>query len=66
MLLFDKSNFNEVDVNYLSFDNDFKIEINKDKIKIILGPNGISKSSIYRNLQSRHPEYSYIDYNKVE
>ena len=66
MLLFDKSNFNEVDVNYLSFDNDFKIEINKDKIKTILGPNGIGKSSIYRNIQLRHPEYSYIDYNKVE
>lgn len=66
MILFDKSNFNETDVDYLSFDNNFKIEVNKDKIKTILGPNGIGKSSIYRNIQLRHPEYSYIDYNKVE
>ena len=66
MLLFDKNNFSEAEVNYLSFDNNFKIEVNKDKIKTILGPNGIGKSSIYRNIQLRHPEYSYIDYNKVE
>lgn len=66
MILFDKDNFNEDEVNYLSFDGDFKIEVTKDKIKTILGPNGIGKSSIYRDIQFRHPEYSYIDYDKVE
>ena len=66
MILFDKDNFNEEEVNYLSFDGNFKIEVTKDKIKTILGPNGIGKSSIYRDIQFRHPEYCYIDYNKVE
>jgi len=66
MLLFSSSNFNDHEVDYLSFSEDFKIDVKNEKIKIILGPNGMGKSSIYRNIQSRFPNYSYIDYNEVE
>lgn len=66
MILFNSNNFENPDVDYLRFDTNFSVEVNTDKIKIILGPNGIGKSSIYRNIQARHPEYSYIDYDKVE
>ncbi len=66
MILFDKNNFGDVEVNYLSFDKNFAIEVSKDKIKTILGPNGLGKSSIYRDIQGRHPEFCYIDYNKVQ
>lgn len=62
-LLFDSNNFNEI--NYMNFDVDFKITI-ADKIKIILGPNGTGKTSIYSSIKSRHQDYSYIDYNDVE
>lgn len=64
MLVFNSDNFSDVDVNYLKFSESFEISIS-DKIKIILGPNGIGKSSIYRNIQERHPEYAYIDYNDI-
>lgn len=66
MVLFDNSNFNDSNVNYLTFDENFSIKVDTNKIKIILGSNGIGKSSIYRNIQDNHPEYAYIDYNKVE
>ena len=62
-ILFDSNNFTEV--NYINFDSNFKIILN-DKIKIILGPNGTGKTSIYTNIKERHKEYSYIDYNDVE
>ena len=62
-LLFDSNNFNEI--SYMNFDVDFKITL-ADKIKIILGPNGTGKTSIYSNIKSRHLDYSYIDYNDVE
>ena len=56
-VVFDSSNFSEI--NYMNFDADFKIKI-KDKIKIILGPNGTGKTSIYLNIKERHQDYSYI------
>ena len=62
-VLFDSNNFN--DINYLNFDADFAISV-KNKIKIVLGPNGTGKTSIYINIKERNPEYSYIDYNDVE
>lgn len=65
MIIFDNSNFNDKDVNYLTFANAFKIEVSK-KNKAILGPNGIGKTSIYKDIKFRHPEYGYIDYNDVE
>ncbi len=62
-IIFDSNNFN--DINYMNFDADFKIEIS-DKIKLVLGPNGTGKTSIYLNIKERHSDYSYIDYNDVE
>ena len=62
-VLFDSNNFSEI--NYLNFDSDFKISVD-DKVKIVLGPNGTGKTSLYLNIRDRHPEYSYIDYNDVE
>lgn len=64
MIVFDKQNFNEI--NYLNFDKDFKIDINKDKIKVILSPNGIGKTSIYHNIQERYNDFAYIDYDSVK
>ena len=49
--MFDSSNFNDEDVKYLSFSDDFNISLT-NKIKIILGPNGIGKTSIYKNIKS--------------
>ncbi len=65
MIIFDNSNFNDDNVEYLNFENNFKIEISR-KIKAILGPNGIGKTSIYKDIKFRHPEYGYIDYNDIE
>lgn len=61
--MFNSNNFSEI--NYLNFDADFKIDLT-DKIKIILGPNGTGKSSIYKNIKNRFSNYSFIDYNDVE
>lgn len=63
--MFDSNNFNDEDVKYLEFSDDFSISLT-DKIKIILGPNGIGKTSIYRNIKKRFNNYSFIDYDDVE
>lgn len=61
--MFNSKNFDEID--YLKFDCNFKIEVN-DRIKIILGPNGTGKTSIYTNIKNHHNDYSFIDYKDVE
>lgn len=63
--MFDSSNFNDEDVKYLSFSDDFNISLT-NKIKIILGPNGIGKTSIYKNIKRRFYNDSFIDYGDVE
>ena len=63
--MFDSNNFNDEDVKYLEFSDDFSISLT-DKIKIILGPNGTGKTSIYRNIKKRFNNYSFIDYDDVE
>ena len=44
MVIFNNNNFQDPSVNYLTFDDDFKIDINLNKIKVLLGPNGVGKS----------------------
>ena len=66
MIFFSNNDFNNGEVSYLTFDNQFNVEVNMPKIKIILGPNGVGKSSIYRSIQSNNPDYCFIDYGKVE
>lgn len=66
MLLFSSKNFNDKEVNFLEFSNDFKIDVRKEKIKVIFGPNGIGKTSIYRSIKSRFPKLKYIDYDKIQ
>lgn len=61
--MFNSNNFGEI--NYLNFDADFSIDLG-DKIKIILGPNGTGKSSLYKNIKVRHNDYAFIDYEEVE
>ena len=63
VVLFDYNNF--CDINYMNFDENLKISLD-DKIKIILGPNGTGKTSIYKNIMSRFLNYSFIDYGSVE
>lgn len=66
MIFFSNNDFNNDEVSYLTFDNQFNVEVNMPKIKIILGPNGVGKSSIYRSVQANNPDYCFIDYGKVE
>ncbi len=61
--MFNSNNFNEI--NYLNFDSEFKIDL-ANKIKVILAPNGTGKTSIYKNIKSRFPNHSFIDYNEVK
>lgn len=59
-VVFSKNDFNEEGVNFLHFNDEFKIE---DGCKIIFGYNGIGKSSIYKYLkEKRKDEYFFIDY----
>lgn len=62
-VLFDSNNFAEID--YMNFDANFEVRVG-NKIKLILGPNGTGKTSIYRIIRNRHQEYSFIDYDTVE
>lgn len=61
--MFNSENFNEIE--YLNFDDNFVINVGS-KIKIILGPNGTCKSSLCRNIISRHKDYAFIDYEDVK
>ena len=61
--MFDSNNFTEI--GHLNFDSNFSINLG-DKIKIILGPNGTGKSSIYKNIKQRHNDYAFIDYEDIE
>lgn len=61
--MFDSNNFTEM--GHLNFDSNFNINLG-DKIKIILGPNGTGKSSIYKNIKQRHSDYAFIDYEDIE
>lgn len=61
--MFNSNNFSEI--NYLNFDSNFDITL-LDKIKIILGPNGTGKTSIYKNIRKRYLDYAFIDYKEVE
>lgn len=60
--MFRKENFAE---DYLNFDNNFEIDENLGN-QIILGPNGIGKSTIYKTIYQLHPEYDYIDYEDLK
>lgn len=66
MIVFDNSNFEDENVKYLCFSNNFKINLTDDKIKVILGPNGAGKTSIYKCIKKHHPNFAYIDYEDVE
>ena len=61
--MFNSNNFTEI--GYLNFDSNFSINLGT-KIKIILGPNGTGKSSLYKNIKQRHSDYAFIDYEDIE
>ena len=61
--MFNSNNFNEID--YLNFDSNFNINLGT-KIKIILGPNGTGKTSIYKNIKKRNTNFAFIDYEDIE
>ena len=61
--MFNSNNFNEID--YLNFDSNFNINLGT-KIKIILGPNGTGKTSIYKNIKKRNSNFAFIDYEDIE
>lgn len=61
--MFNSNNFTEI--GHLNFDSNFSINLGT-KIKIILGPNGTGKSSLYKNIKQRHSDYAFIDYEDIE
>ena len=60
--MFKKENFNG---DFLNFNDDFEIDENLGN-QIILGPNGIGKSTIYKTILKFHPEYEHIDYEELK
>lgn len=58
--MFNKKDFNE---NFLKFDDNFEINLEN---QIILGSNGIGKSSIYRTIAIKHPGFDFIDYDQLK
>lgn len=60
--MFKKENFNG---DFLNFADDFEIDENLGN-QIILGPNGIGKSTIYKTILELHPEYDHIDYEELK
>lgn len=51
-------------IEHLEFSSDFQISIG-EKSKIILGANGIGKTSIYKEI-SKNKNYHFIDYGEIE
>ena len=60
--MFKKEDFTD---NYLTFDDDFIIDENLGN-QIILGPNGVGKSTIYKTILKLHPNYDFIDYEELK
>lgn len=54
---------NHREISHLYFDGGFSIDLGNNRI--IYGSNGVGKSSIYKNIRSRHTEYSFIDYDDL-
>lgn len=63
--MFKRENFNEPKTMHLNFNDNFCIDLG-EKSKIIYGPNGIGKTSIYKNIMERKSEYGYIDYDELK
>lgn len=63
--MFKRENFNETKTSHLKFNDDFCIGLG-EKSKIIYGPNGSGKTSIYKNIMERKSEYGYIDYDELK
>ena len=55
--MFNSNNFTEI--GHLNFDSNFSIDLGT-KIKIILGPNGTGKSSLYKNIKQCHSSYKVL------
>lgn len=52
-VVFDNNNFNDKEVSYLEFNDDFKISLdNNFAVTVILGSNGIGKTSLCKNIIS--------------
>ena len=60
--MFKKENFTD---DFIKFDNGFEIDENLGN-QIILGPNGIGKSTIYNTILKIHHEYEHIDYEQLK
>lgn len=65
MILFDSSNYNNNDIDYLNFDNNFKVVI-ENRIKIVFAPNGSCKTSIYKYIQKNNSNFDFIDYEEIK
>jgi ABC-type cobalamin/Fe3+-siderophores transport system ATPase subunit len=51
---------------YLTFSDGFEIGLNGNKSKIILGVNGVGKTSIFREIRCSDNSNQYIDYDTIK
>ncbi|HQC90324.1 MAG TPA: hypothetical protein PLO54_07655 [Bacilli bacterium] len=58
--MFNSADF--LEIPYLQFDPAFSISLNDNRCKIIFGPNGVGKTSIYNFIRNKYQNYKYIDY----
>lgn len=64
-MVFKASMDNQKDVEHLAFSDGFEIVLNGNKSKIILGANGIGKTSIFKEIRN-DDNNQYIDYSDIK
>lgn len=64
-IIFSAGNADQDDVKHLAFSEGFKIGLSGNKSKIILGANGVGKTSIFREIRN-DKNNQYIDYNDIK
>ena len=52
------------DVEFLDIDENAKID--SEKNFIIFGSNGLGKTTIYKNLKNKYPDFDYLDYEETK
>lgn len=65
-IIFSASNASEEIKSYLSFSDEFEIGLSGNKSKIILGANGVGKTSIFREIRRNDSSNQYIDYDTIK
>lgn len=64
-IIFNSNKEGQDDVRHLVFSDGFEISLNEEKSKIILGSNGVGKTSIFREIRNNEDNH-YIDYDTIK